>query len=84
MAQVEAGRDQLEQALDAERRALMRANEERLAAYAAAAQPWSAVWQDVAAEMAGLPLAAAHRVMVTRAEGVLPFAGSWRPVGADS
>lgn len=67
------GRDELERALDAERRVLMRRNEQRLARYAEAAQPWSQLWPEVAAQLAGRPLPEAHRIMVTRAAGVLPF-----------
>ena len=68
------GRGALEAALDAERRTLMRANEERLLVYREAMQAWTAVWPEVAAETAELPLAEAHAVVVERAEGVLPRA----------
>ncbi len=73
LAQVAAGRDKLEVALDAERRALMRANEERLAAYRQASSDWAAQWADVSTEIAGLPLSESHKIIVARAEGVLPF-----------
>ena len=63
-----------EQALDGERRALIRANEERLLRYRAAAEPWAAQWPDVARRIAGLPLPEAHAVVTSSAEGVLPFA----------
>jgi hypothetical protein len=68
------GRDALEAALDAERRVLMRANEKRLLAYREAMQAWTAIWPEVAAETAELPLAEAHAIVVARAEGVLPWA----------
>ncbi len=68
------GRDALEEALDAERRALMRANEDRLLAYREAMQPWAEIWQEVAAEIAERPLAEAHATVVERAAGVLPWA----------
>lgn len=64
---------ELEQALDAERRALMHANERRLQAYLDAAAAWRAAWPGVERELAGRPLAEAHRHMVERAFGVLPF-----------
>lgn len=73
LARVPEGRDALEEALDRERRALMRADEERLARYREAAEPWAALWPEVAREIAGLPLQAAHRIVTSRAEGVLPF-----------
>ncbi|RCK80801.1 MAG: hypothetical protein OZSIB_2689 [Candidatus Ozemobacter sibiricus] len=66
--------DVLEAALDAERRQLMRAHEARLARFAAAAARWAAIWPEVSREMASLPLAAAHALMIRRAEGVLPVA----------
>lgn len=66
--------EELEAALDAERRQLMHANEARLARYEAAAEPWAACWPEVRKAMEGLPLAEAHAVMSARAEGLLPFA----------
>ena len=74
LACIAAGLDALEEALDRERRTLMRANEERLARYRRAASAWSARWPDVASAVDGLPLGEAHRLVVARAEGVLPFA----------
>jgi hypothetical protein len=65
--------ESLEAALDAERRRLIRANERRLARYAAAAQAWSETWKNVEREIAGIPLPEAHRVVANRAEGVLPY-----------
>jgi hypothetical protein len=55
---------------------LMHANEDRLAKYMAAAEPWAATWPNVAKEIGGQPLAAAHRMMTTQAEGLLPFTAS--------
>jgi hypothetical protein len=68
------GRDVVEEALDRERRTLIHANEERLARYQAAATAWAAAWPSVQRELATLPLAEAHRLLVARAEGVLPYA----------
>jgi hypothetical protein len=73
LARVSEGRDALEEALDRERRALIRANEERLSRYLAAAQEWAALWPDVQRQIQGLSLPEAHRLLVSRAEGVLPF-----------
>lgn len=67
------GRDALEQALDAERRSLIRANEKRLLGYREAIQAWSEIWPEVAAEIAERPLMEAHAIVVARAEGVLPW-----------
>ena len=70
---ITGGRDALEAALDAERRSLMHANEERLARYVDAAEAWLTGWPGVCREIAGLPLPEAHTVVVERALGVLPF-----------
>lgn len=69
---VEEGRDALESALDAERRELIHANERRLLLYRDAAQAWAEEWPRVAADIAELPLLAAHRRVVDEADGVLP------------
>jgi hypothetical protein len=73
------GREALEAALDAERRQLIRANEERLAKYMEAAKPWAAAWPAFARQMEGLTLSEAHRLMVQRAETLLPILvpGGW-------
>lgn len=73
LEQVSNGRDALEEALDRERRAAMREDEERLARYQAAARDWSALWPEVARQIDGLPLGDAHRVVTSRAEKTLPF-----------
>jgi hypothetical protein len=69
-----AGREKLEAALDAERRAAMREDEERLARYVAAARAWQDAWPELRRQIDGLALRDAHDVMVHRAEGLLPFA----------
>lgn len=73
LAHIAEGRETLEEALDRERRALMRINEERLARYQAAAEGWAEIWPDVLRQVEGLSLLDAHRLIVSRAEGVLPF-----------
>lgn len=73
LARVGDGRAALEEALDRERRELMRADEERLRCYAAAAEGWASLWPEVTRKVAGLPLPEAHRIMSARAEAVLPF-----------
>ena len=73
LAQIAEGLEILEGALDRERRALMHANEERLARYLAATEGWARTWPEVQREIEGLPLLDAHRVVTSRAEGVLPF-----------
>jgi hypothetical protein len=76
---VDQGREALETALDAERRQLIRANEERLTKYMEAAKPWAAAWPALSRQMDGLPLSEAHRLMVQQAETLLPFTvlGGW-------
>ena len=64
---------ELEAALDAERRTLIHANEERLARYMGAAEDWARIWPTVSRAMADQPLSAAHATMVEKAQGVLPF-----------
>jgi len=76
LARVADGREALDEALDRERRELMRADEARLARYRAAAEAWASVWPDVSRTIADLPLHEAHRIVTSRAEGVLPFAPS--------
>lgn len=73
LASIAAGREALEEALDHERRLLIRANEERLARYLAAAEDWAKAWPDVQRQIEGLSLPEAHRLVVARAEEVLPF-----------
>jgi len=73
LARLSEGRDALDEALDRERRLLMRINEERLARYQAAAESWAKLWPEVQREVEGLSLLDAHRLVVSRAEGVLPF-----------
>ena len=74
LAAVSLGREALEEALDRERRVLMRTNEERLQRYQQAAAAWAAVWTDVAREVQGWPLRRAHEHVVQRATALLPTA----------
>lgn len=74
LAAVSLGREALEEALDRERRGLMRTNEERLQRYQQAAVAWAAVWTDVAREVQGWPLRRAHEHVVQRATALLPTA----------
>jgi len=71
---LDADRDALEEALDKERRKLMRADETRLDAYAAAAASWRQAWPALQTSLTGLPLKNAHARILQTAEGVLPFA----------
>lgn len=80
LARIAEGREVLEDALDRERRMLIKANEERLARYQAAAEAWADLWPDVQREIGGLSLLEAHHRMTLRAEGVLPFEPSRRAV----
>jgi hypothetical protein len=70
---VTQGRDRLEVELDAERRTLIHANEERLEAYANASARWQSTWPHMTKEIAGLSLLEAHRIIVKQAESVLPM-----------
>jgi hypothetical protein len=66
------GRQALEVALDAERRFLMQANENRLATYTRAASAWVERWKQIAGGLAALPLREAHAQLVQAATAVLP------------
>jgi hypothetical protein len=66
------GLDALERALDEERRALIHANEARLARYLEAAERWANLWPELSRKVEGLPLADAHRMLCNRAKGILP------------
>lgn len=68
LAMIQEGRDRLEAALDAERRALIHANEQRLARYEEAAKRWMERWPKVAEQIQGLPLKECHRIVVREAE----------------
>ncbi|MDZ4198101.1 MAG: hypothetical protein U1E27_02325 [Kiritimatiellia bacterium] len=68
-----AGRADVEAALDAERRQLIHANEDRLIRYMTAAQKWAEAWSAVSAEVADKPLIEANRIMRARAENLLPY-----------
>lgn len=67
------GRDRLDEALDVEKRFLIRANEQRLRAYLLAAEAWSSHWRTVQHRIADLPLQEAHQIVVAEAHGILPF-----------
>lgn len=73
LLRVNEGREALDEALDRERRALIRADEERLSKYALASEAWAALWPRVQREIEGLSLPEAHALVVSRAAGVLPF-----------
>jgi len=70
---VALGRENLERALDAERRDLIHANERRLEGFMRAAAEWAAIWPRVEDEIRELPLLDAHALVVRCAESVLPF-----------
>jgi hypothetical protein len=70
-------REALEEALDKERRLLMRADESRLAAYSAASREWQSQWPSFQSSLQGIPLKDAHSKILQAAEAVLPFYPSW-------
>ena len=69
-----AGLARLEEALDAERRDLIHANERRLTRYREAAQAWGAAWPSVEKEISRLALKSAHEIVVAHALELLPVA----------
>lgn len=70
---VHQGREALEAALDAERRLLIRANEERLARYMKTSKAWASEWPHLSRHIQELGLQEAHALMVRKAETLLPF-----------
>jgi hypothetical protein len=72
LAAVVRGIEALEAAIDAERRALIHANERRLMRYSTAAARWAEMWPEVSKQVSRMPLADAHRIVVERAVNVLP------------
>jgi hypothetical protein len=66
------GRERLKEELDRERRRLMRAHEERLARYAAAAAGWAEAWPETQRMITHASLERAHEIMVERASECLP------------
>lgn len=70
---VSGDRGGLEQALDAERRALMAADVARLQRYARAAAGWAAAWPALQREVGNLPLPDQHERLVAAALDLLPF-----------
>lgn len=73
LAKIPDGTENLEAALDAERRRLIHDNEQRLQRYMDAAETWAETWPAVAKKARGLPLLHAHQIVLEHAEGVLPF-----------
>lgn len=73
LSEIARGLVRLEEALDAERRALIHANEQRLAQYRDAAQRWAAAWPDVERKISDKILPQAHEIVVECALKLLPF-----------
>jgi hypothetical protein len=72
LAKLPCSIDELEKELDAERRKLMHANEERLLKYGNASRKWAGKWAEMQNLINGKPLTEAHRIILENAEGVLP------------
>ncbi len=68
---IKQGRQALETALDSERREWLLADEKRLEKYALAAHEWTNNWPALKRKIAGLPLRAAHKIIVEQAQ-ILP------------
>src|SRR4051812_38892737 len=73
LALAAAGEEALAAGIDAERRKLMRADEQRLAAFEGAAVGWAEAWPSLLPEIAGLPLCQAHKIVCASALHHLPF-----------
>ena len=66
-------REKLEELLDAEKRALIHQNENRLTLYLKAAEKWTATWLNIEKGLADMPILDAHKILTDQAKGVLPF-----------
>ena len=66
-------RESLEAALDAERRRLIRANEERLLRYRRASAEWAGAWTDIQRSCSAMSLPDMHRHLVESGTRLLPF-----------
>jgi len=73
LKKISEGENKLEEALDAERRDFIHANEKRLEMYMKAAEKWLSLWPEIQKEIEGLPLLESHKIIVKKAEGILPF-----------
>lgn len=73
LAHVASGEERLGVALDAERRELMRADEQRLQRYTAASAQWAGAWPALTRQLADLPLRAAHELLCEAATRYLPL-----------
>ena len=67
------GREKLEELLDAEKRALIHQNENRLTLYLKAAEKWTATWLYIEKDLANMPILDAHKILTNQAKGILPF-----------
>jgi len=76
LAMIQEGRERLEAELDAERRALIHANEQRLSRYEAASKSWMEQWSKLAEQIQCRPLSAAHKIFTREAETHLPMKAS--------
>ncbi len=65
--------ESLETALDSERRRMIHENEDRLARYLSAATKWKEEWKQITRDTDSMSLLDAHQIIVTRADGILPF-----------
>ena len=68
----DADLDLLAEALDAERRSLIKRDAARIAAYEQASLPWRGQWPEIRREIEGLPLGEAHRIVLAKAGPCLP------------
>lgn len=73
LGRIKEGVQHLEEALDAERRELIHINESRLKKYINASEKWLNMWPKTQEEIKKLNLLDAHRIIIDRANGVLPF-----------
>jgi hypothetical protein len=69
-----ADADRVGEALDAERRLLIKADAERVGRFEEAAGSWKDRWPRVYARIEGLPLREVHAILTREANGVLPEA----------
>ena len=66
LKKISAGRQTLEEALDAERRIGLHKHEKRLQSYMEAAQNWLAIWPNLQKEISACSLLEAHKIIISR------------------
>lgn len=74
---LDKGLDEVQTALDKEKRFLIRCDEERLSAYKQASLEWQKKWPEVERIIINLPTSEANKIVANQAIGILPMEVKW-------